>query len=70
MEELIVNGMDNKYELALVEATTRLKACQVNKDTNSCFKWLVGLDCSLRLDYVKRVYESLSKGKDGEFNFE
>ena len=70
MEELIVNGMDNKYLLALEEATTRLKECQTDKDTNSCFKCLVGLDCSLRLDYVKSVYESMSKGKDGEFNFE
>lgn len=60
----------NKYELALIEATTRLKECQTNKDTNSCFKCLVGLDCSLRIDYVNKVYESMSQGRDGEFNFE
>ena len=60
----------DKYLLALEEATTRLKECQTDKDTNSCFKCLVGLDCSLRIDYVNKVYESMSKGKDGEFNFE
>ena len=70
MEEPIENGLNNKYLLALEEATTRLKECQTSKDTNSCFKCLVGLDCSLRIDYVNKVYESLSKGKKGEFNFE
>ena len=59
-----------EYELRLIEATTRLKECQTSKDTNSCFKCILCLDCSLRLDYVKSAYESLSKGKDGEFNFE
>ena len=59
-----------EYELALIEATARLKECQTDKDTNSCFKCLVGLDCSLRIDYVNKVYESLSKGKEGQFNFE
>lgn len=67
MEEHTENGI---YDLGLIEATTRLKECQVSKDTNSCFKCLVGLDCSLRIDYVNKVYESLSKGKEGQFNFE
>ena len=38
MEELIENGLNNKYLLALEEATIRLKECQTSKDTNSCFK--------------------------------
>lgn len=64
------DSISDKYLLSLEEATTRLKECQTDKDTNSCFKCLVGLDCSLRIDYVNKVYESMSKGKDGEFNFE
>lgn len=64
------DSISDKYLLSLEEATTRLKECQTDKDTNSCFKCLVGLECSLRLDYVNKVYESMSKGKDGEFNFE
>ena len=70
MEELIENGLNNKYLLALEEATTRLKESQTSKDTNSCFKCLVGSDCSLRIDYINKVYESMSQGRDGEFNFE
>lgn len=64
------DSISDKYLLSLEEATTRLKECQTDKDTNSCFKCLVGLDCSLRIDYVNKVYESLSKGKEGQFNFE
>ena len=60
----------DKYDLRLIEATTRLKECQTDKDTNSCFKCIVGLDCSLRIDYINKVYESMSKGKEGQFNFE
>ena len=64
------DSISDEYLLALEEATTRLKECQTDKDTNSCFKCLVGLDCSLRIDYVNKVYESMSKGKEGQFNFE
>lgn len=66
----IEDSISDKYILALEEATTRLKECQTDKDTNSCFKCLVGLECSLRIDYVNKVYESMSKGKEGQFNFE
>lgn len=59
-----------EYELALIEATTRLKECQTSKDTNSCFKCVLCLACSLRIDFVNKVYESMSKGKEGQFNFE
>lgn len=64
------DNISNKYLLSLEEATTRLKECQTSKNTNSCFKCLVCLDCSLRIDYVNKVYESMSQGRDGEFNFE
>ena len=64
------DNISNKYILALEEAIIRLKECQTSKDTDSCFKCLVGLDCSLRIDYINKVYESMSQGRNGEFNFE
>lgn len=52
-------------EIKLVE----LQSCQSTKKIDSCLKCELTLDCALRKEYVKAVYESMSKGSMGGFEF-
>ena len=62
--------MKDKYELALDEQILKIKACQSDKGTFSCFKCDALFDCALRKAYVNAVYNSMSKGKsEGGFDF-
>ena len=59
----------DKYELALQEKKEELLKCQKEKQLTSCLKCKDVLECKIRDNYVKAVYESMSKGETGGFEF-
>ncbi|MBU1658355.1 hypothetical protein KKG72_04800 [bacterium] len=59
----------DKFELHLDEMIIKIQMCQVKKDLKSCSVCEHYLDCELRSDYVKSVYNSMSKGETGGFEF-
>ena len=59
----------DKFELHLDEMIIKLNECQNNKKVESCSVCERYLQCELRLDYVKSVYNSMSKGETGGFEF-
>ena len=64
-------SMQNKdrFDLHLDEMIIKIKECQKNKSLNSCSDCENYLSCELRTDYVKSVYNSMSKGDTGGFEF-
>jgi len=59
----------DKFELHLNEMTSRVQNCQEEKNLSSCSSCELYLGCELRTDYVKSVYNSMSKGDTGGFEF-
>jgi hypothetical protein len=59
----------NKFEIHLQEMIKKLQECQVNKNLKTCSDCDQYLSCELRSDYVKSVYNSMSKGDTGGFEF-
>ncbi len=59
----------DKWEEARREAKKKLLACQEERNVDSCFKCEKIIGCEIRSDYVKKVYESMSKGEGGGFEF-
>ena len=59
----------DKWELALEEQIKILQRCQESKGLNSCTPCEMLLECSVRKEYVKAVYESMNKGSGGGFEF-
>ncbi len=57
------------YAVKLDEAIEKLKACQQEHQLKSCSPCEKYLECELRKQYVKVVYESMSKGDTGGFEF-
>jgi hypothetical protein len=47
----------------------KLQSCQKEKGLKSCSMCEFYLKCELRTDYVKAVYNSMSKGDTGGFEF-
>ncbi len=60
--------LDN-WDLALEEQLKIIKQCQQNLNIDSCTKCEKLLECIIRKQYVKSVYESMSKGSGGGFEF-
>jgi hypothetical protein len=60
---------NNNYETKLDEAIEALQACQRAHHLKSCSECEQYLECELRKQYVKTVYESMSKGDTGGFEF-
>ena len=58
-----------KWQLLLNQKKTELKSCQDTYQLESCMQCDKLLNCKLRDDYVKAVYDSMSKGKSGGFEF-
>ncbi len=63
------NKQKDKWELALDEPLKLLKECQISKNIDSCFKCENILNCEIRENYIKAVYESMNKGSGGGFEF-
>jgi hypothetical protein len=59
----------DKWEIALEAKTKELKACQQEKGFKSCLGCKEVNQCELRDTCVKAVYESMSKGAGGGFEF-
>lgn len=59
----------DKYELRLQEKMELLQQCQKDKGYQSCFACEDLLLCKVRQEYVQAVYQSMSKGEGGGFEF-
>ena len=59
----------DKFEIHLDEMIIKLQQCQAEKGLKSCSICESYLDCELRSDYIKSVYNSMSKGETSGFEF-
>jgi hypothetical protein len=59
----------DKFELHLDEMVLKVHKCQEEKNLKSCSVCEHYFGCNLRTDYVKSVYNSMSKGETGGFEF-
>ena len=59
----------DEWKIALAHKRVELETCQKEHRINSCMKCDKLLDCTLRDAYIKAVYDSMSKGKGGGFEF-
>ncbi len=59
----------DEWQIALKNKQYELEKCQNEKQVNSCLKCESLLSCELRDAYIKAVYDSMSKGKGGGFEF-
>ena len=60
---------NDEYQLALDGKKKRLQECQKEKNLDSCMKCEKLFKCEIRENYVKSVYESMSHGETGGFEF-
>ncbi len=63
------NQADDKFIQKLKALKEELESCQNGKGFDSCMKCEQVIGCELRSHYVKSVYESMSKGETGGFEF-
>lgn len=59
----------DKFEVFLDELIIKLQSCQKKMTHKSCSACVHYFDCELRNEYVKAVYNSMSKGDTGGFEF-
>ena len=59
----------DKFEQHLDEMLIKLQECQAQKALKSCSDCEHYLSCELRTDCIKSVYNSMSKGDTGGFEF-
>ncbi len=59
----------DKYQQVLDDKKERLQNCQKEKNVTSCMQCEKTFECEIREDYVKSVYESMSHGETGGFEF-
>lgn len=59
----------DKFEIYLDEMIEKLQTCQEEKSHKSCSSCEFYFGCELRNEYVKAVYNSMSKGDTGGFEF-
>jgi hypothetical protein len=57
------------FDQRLTEATGLLQECQRGKYLESCYDCEQCIGCETRARYVRAVYESMSKGETGGFDF-
>ena len=65
----ITNAPRDKFEQFLDEMLVKLQTCQKDKQLSTCSVCDLYLSCELRTEYVKAVYNSMSKGDTGGFEF-
>jgi len=63
------NKPKDKFELYLDEMIIKVQSCQEEKNLKSCSECKSFLQCDLRDEYIKAVYNSMSKGDTGGFEF-
>ena len=59
----------NVYEVRLDAALASMQACQKEKAMKSCSICEQYIGCETRRAYVQAVYDSMSKGETGGFEF-
>lgn len=59
----------DKFEIHLDLMVKKVNSCQEEKNLKSCSDCESYFSCELRSDYVKSVYNSMSKGDTGGFEF-
>lgn len=60
---------DNIYEEKLDAAMDYLQKCQNERNVSSCYLCEQCIGCEIRTKYIRSVYESMSKGETGGFDF-
>ena len=63
------NKQDDKFELYLDEMIQKVRNCQKDRTLESCSLCEKYLSCELRGEYISAVYNSMSKGETGDFEF-
>lgn len=69
MSEVIEKRQKDSYELELDKNLEILKSCQEKLEITSCFNCQNLFSCEIRKNYVDAVYNSMSKGDSGGFDF-
>ncbi len=64
-----MSKVKDEFEQALELKKKELCSCQIHKNLKSCLSCSVVFECALRKEYVEAVYKSMSKGKEGGFEF-
>ena len=59
----------DEWQIALKQKNSELEKCQTEQQVKSCADCDKILDCEIRDGYVKAVYDSMSKGTGGGFEF-
>lgn len=59
----------DEWQLALTQKKSELESCQAEQEVKSCMSCEKLLDCEIRDAYIKAVYDSMSKGAGGGFEF-
>jgi len=60
---------DDRFERKLDAMIEQLRQCQKTQGLSSCSGCAKLLECELRRAYVLAVYDSMSKGQTGGFEF-
>ena len=64
-----MSNQEDEYKESLKIEIKNIKRCQERRGVDSCLKCDKLLECEIRAKYVQTVYESMSKGKIGGFEF-
>jgi hypothetical protein len=64
-----INEQADEYKSDLKQESEILLACQREKNIDSCFICDKTFECEKRKKYVESVYESMSQGQGGGFEF-
>jgi len=59
----------DEWQITLKQKKAELENCQKQHNVSSCLQCEKLLNCALRDAYIKAVYDSMSKGKGGGFEF-
>jgi len=59
----------DEWQILLIQKRGELEDCQKHNHLQSCMPCPQFLDCELRDSYIKAVYDSMSKGEGGGFEF-
>lgn len=59
----------DEWQIVFSKKKEELENCQVGHRIKSCMKCTKLLDCDVRDAYVKALYDSMSKGAGGGFEF-
>jgi hypothetical protein len=65
---MLAQALD-QWQIILEQEKYLLETCQKEKHLRSCMPCEKLLDCTTRDTYIKAVYDSMSKGQGGGFEF-